>query len=545
MTEMQIGSTTPSGHKAPASDAPLAPPMATDVRFTHSEVAHGDLDAFVVAKMGQTLEESALDILESIDRAVHSNRLPGQKLSATPCRAEVLTAMAQRLGLVGCEPSTLDAAGIMLGVTRERIRQIQAAHLFESRARGTWWPQLDLALATAARAAPCTTDQLADALIASGVTATRYSVESLAACADFADRHCNLEVFDDIVTADGSELVHILRATRALSTRQGLCSIEQLSDELLDEGIVLAEDDLKSVLAVSDRAVWLDDQHVTWLDPARNRLVNTLRVILSVHQPVDLATVHERVARFWTFRSSGRSKDLQNIIPPTVEALLRFCEWYRDFAVTEDGLTATVALDFGTELGTEAAMLVDTLRMSSGGAMDRTSLMETAKAVGINLSTANVYLSFHPAFVQLARNVWSVLGAEVPPDVVVEIQRRARQRSTSENRSFAAGVSPDGHAWVELAATSNLTMTGVLMRQWLPEGTPSVSLALTGADGAAAGIATFNATSGFTHGLWTYMRQYSVRVGDYVRIVADVEGGIADVSHGTSPTLGGIPADSS
>lgn len=207
--------------------------------------------------------------------------------------------------------------------------------------------------------------------------------------------------------------------------------------------------------------------------------------------------------------------------------------------MTPAGITSTVALDHTDELGVEAALLVEVIRSSPNNALDRISVMETAKAIRMKLSTAGVYLTFHPAFVQLDRNVWTVRGTQVPTDVVGAIRRQAQLRSKAENHDFHTGLRAEGQPWVAFAATFNFRLTGVLLRRWLPAGTPSVRLALVDGQGDSCGTATYNDGTGFTHGHGVYLKRFDLRVGEYVQILADMDWGSARITHGDASLMNG------
>ncbi|MBC6451296.1 hypothetical protein GPZ80_29465 [Actinokineospora sp. HBU206404] len=420
-----------------------------------------------------------------------------------------------------------------MGVTREGARQIQKRHKALS-GLYLWWPQLDAALDLARRLAPCTDFGLAEELLRRGITTTRYSFDSLRACAEFAGRQFDLELKDGVVTDDPDSLTAVYRATRRLAERQGLATLLQVSDEALNAGVVVTEDDVRALLSASESVVWLDDHHVTWRSSGRNRLVNTLRTLLSVHQPVDLLSARQAVEAFWAYRNSGRTAGQADLVAPTITGLRAFCEWHDQFAVGDNGLSTTVTLDLNAELGVEAALLVELIRMSPNGVLDRTSLMETAEAFGMNLSTAGLYLTFHPAFMQLDRNAWTVRGTQVAPYVIAAVQQEARERSLTENRDFRTGVTPDGRPWVTLAVTSNFRLTGVVLRRWLPAGTPSTRFELTDGRGEPCGTAVYNDETGFTHGFGTYVRRFGLRVGEYVFMSADPDEETASVTHGGS-----------
>lgn len=485
------------------------------------------LRRFAESTFGDTepLESTVVRILSEADRVLHGRR--------PPCRPAVINGLAARYGLLGQPPVTLEETGRAMGVTRERARQIQKQHE-ALRGLNLWWPQLDAALELARSQVPCAEFALADELLQRGITTARYSLGSLRACAEFAGRPFDLDMRDGVITNDLDTLTAVYRATRRLSERQGLATLLQVSDEALDAGVVVTEDDVRTLLAASESVVWLDEDQVTWGSSRRNRLVNTLRTLLSVHQPVDLPSARHAVENYWSYRNSGRAARQADLVAPTITGLRAFCAWHEQFVVDDDELSATVPLDLNSELGVEAALLVEVIRMSPNGVLDRTSLMETAEAFGMNLSTVSVYLSFHPAFVQLDRNAWTVRGTQVASDVVATVQGQARARSLMENHDFRTGVTPNDHPCVMLAVTSNFRLTGVLLRRWLPPGTPSTRYELTDARGEPCGTAVYNDETGFTHGLGTYVRRFGLRVGEYVYMCADPDEETASVAHGSS-----------
>lgn len=504
--------------QANAVQEPDRPDIQADLARVLHEVAESTFDDT------EPLETTVVRILSEADRVIHGKR--------RPCRPAIINGLAARYGLLGQPPATLEETGRAMGVTRERARQIQKKHE-ALHGLHLWWPQLDAALELASRQAPCTELALADELLRSGLTTNRYSLSSLRACAEFAGRRFDLDVKDGVITDDPDALTAVYRATRRIAERQGLATLLQVSDEALDAGCVVTEDDVRALLMASESVVWLDDNHVTWRSSVRNRLVNTLRTLLSVHQPVDLPSARRAVENFWAYRNAGRTADQADLVAPTLNGLRAFCDWHEQFTVNDDELSATVPLDLNAELGVEAALLVELIRMSPNGVLDRTSLMETAEAYGMNLSTAGVYLTFHPAFVQLDRNAWTVRGTQVASDVVATVQAQARARSLTENRDFRAGVTQNGRPWVLLAVTSNFRLTGVVLRRWLPPGTPSTRFELTDGRGEPCGVAVYNDETGFTHGFGTYVRRFGLRVGEYVYMCADPDEETATVTHGS------------
>jgi hypothetical protein len=521
--------------------------------FLSDPIKHKHLKSCVVAlhdelarQEAQTLEEAADDIVSQADLIFHEQEQEREgRCRSAPCGKNVLDALLVRYGLVGHPPATLDVMGQAIGRTRERARQIRDKHGQALHSTRPSWPQLDRALELARLMAPCREEDLAQELIRHKLTAVRYSLKSLQACAAFGGRDFELEEADGVVGVSSPELAGLIHAIKALSSRQGLASLLQISDELVDDGIIMSESDVRTNLLLTDDVVWLDYSHVTW-PGVRNRLVNTLRTMFSVHQPVELEAARQAITNFWTYRNAGRTADQPDLVPPTSEGLRAFCSWHPDFAVLPaeggDCIRSTVDLDFSSELGVEAAMLVELIRSGPDTATDRVTLLEAAEAVGMKSATVSIYLSFHPAFINPARNVWSILGTQLTPEAVRDIQQLALQRSRSEARDFVAGMTAH-HPWVALAVTSNLRMCGAVLRRWLPTDAKSLRLPAIDGLGDACGTVVYNAESGFTHGLGTYFRRFDVRVGEFLLLTADLDWETAQITHGGRQLLQGPMRD--
>lgn len=493
----------------------------------------------------QTLEQGAEDIVTQADKAFHEEIQAGHYRSA-PCRKDVLHALLHRYGLLGPPPTTLDGMGQMIGRTRERARQIEKTHTTALKSTHPSWLQLDRAIELACSLAPCREEDLAEELIRQNLTKAPYSLKSLQACAEFAGRDFPLEHSGGVIGVGSPELGALIHATKTLSSRQGLASLLQISDELVDDGVIISEKDVRMNLMLIDDVAWLDDIHVTWSGLARNRLVNTLRTMLSVHQPVELETAVKAITDFWAYRNSGRTADQRDLVAPTPDGLRAFCSWHPEFTVvttgTNDRIGSSVDLDFASELGVEAAMLVELIRSAPDGATDRVTLLEAAKAVGMNNTTVGIYLSFHPAFINPARNVWSVLGTRLANKDIQNIQHLAAERSRSEARDFVTGTTTHNQPWVAVAVTSNLRMCGVLLRRWLPIDTPTLRLSAIDGLGDPCGTVVYNPDTGFTHGLGTYFRRSDVRVGECLLLTADLDWETAQIAHGSRQLLDGPSA---
>jgi hypothetical protein len=484
----------------------------------------------------QTLEEAARDILTQADETFHDSLTTSHRRIDAPCGDLLIDVFLRRLGLVGAPPITLEEAGQLIGRTRERFRQLQRSHAVAFSSTRPSWPQLDRALNLVVGMAPCTEGE--------------FSTELLKrASALFSGRTLDVDEVDGAIGTSSSEGVAVLSAAKKTSSRSGLATLLQISDEVVEEGWIVSEEQVRAILSASRGVVWLDEHHVTVETVARNRLVNTLRVLLSVHQPVGLERALAAIADFWFYRNAGRSSGRRSLVPPSIAGLRAFCRWHPDFAVVGalggEAIASLVELDYRTELGVEAAMLLELIRSTPDEATDRLTLLDAAEAVGMKVGTVGTYLTYHPAFTSPAHNVWTVLGTEVPATAIEEIQREANARSALEARDFNVGGDNGGRRWVALSVTSTIRMSGVLLKRWLPSDTASQRLQAIDGRGDPCGTIVYNSDSGFSHGFGSYFRRHDVPVGRCLLVVADLEWETAQVIDGGRELLDGPPNRSS
>lgn len=154
-------------------------PMQVDDELLHSELK--DVIAYV-ADLGQKPLE---DGLEDYVAALIAARAGGPRPRLADQRLNELLA---RLGLAGGEPSTIEEAGQLMGVTRERVRQLQRKVELARPSHPVVMPALDAALDLVRAQAPMPDETLGDLLIEHGLSRRRFHPESLLAAARFCGR---------------------------------------------------------------------------------------------------------------------------------------------------------------------------------------------------------------------------------------------------------------------------------------------------------------------------------------------------------------------
>src|SRR5439155_6115113 len=130
------------------------------------------------------------------------------------------------------------------------------------------------------------------------------------------------------------------------------------------------------------------------------------------------------------------------------------------FTVEEDGrIGSVVPLDYRVELGPTDRMLVDVLRASPSGVLDRASFESGCLVRGMNQNTFSVYTTYSPVLEHLGTDIWALRGVRVDP-AAVEAVRRANAQRPREPRVQDYGWTGEGDLWmgVRLSRTTSLVV---------------------------------------------------------------------------------------
>ena len=219
--------------------------------------------------------------------------------------AKYVEAMLGRFGWSGAAPTTLERTGEVVGVTRERIRQVQQRTETILGGHSVWTPVLDRALAVIRRNAPLATDDVGYVLRQAGlVRAETFSAEGLlkAQTVFRRDRGLRIVYWNEVgwvICEDSESALEMTAASaavwlhaRKLVSRHGIGAITELRAQLAREVVKLEADRLYALLR---KLPSIQILHGTWIVPVdhelRNPLVNRLNKLLCVCPsiPVDYA----------------------------------------------------------------------------------------------------------------------------------------------------------------------------------------------------------------------------------------------------------------
>lgn len=399
-----------------------------------------------IKKLQQHVDELNEQLLEDSLRSFLKllSRMDGERLDA----------LAARLGWNGNKAVTLEQCGQRLGITRERMRQIQSKVLKRLPDHEVFMPRLDEALSLLEDRAPLRLAQASRVLRDSGITRTQFHPESLLNVAELLGKKTTLRLCETrtgkmIASEPNLKVVQLIPAlARKLAGQSGVTSVFQVLDTLEAMGHQVDDDDLRRMLNDNPTFDFLNDDWFWAVDikDKRNRLRNIARKILSVATPQDVRTIRDGVRRAYRVRAASHDRYATLVVPP-LDVMTTFFQRHPDFRVEGNAVYSSVSLDHKKELGDTDRIMVEVLRSSPAGVMDRTSFAQACLVRGMNENTFSVYSSYSCVIEHVGIGVWKLRGVIVDP-AAIEAVRIANHLKPREQRVLEYGWTDDGKLWI-------------------------------------------------------------------------------------------------
>jgi RNA polymerase alpha subunit/sigma-70-like protein len=342
-------------------------------------------------------------------------------------------------GWAGSDPRTLESVGNELGLTRERVRQIEARGLRQLGKHRFDVPHLRAAIAFLKREVPDLDRVLAKKICQSGISRSDFSVWSVKKAAEIFGEKWPFARIDSgptkivILADDEPWLSEILVALRRKTSLLGCTSVTSLVSELLIGADEWHVSSARRFLEGTSRAVWLDDQKEWLFDPnaARNRLYNLCAKVLGVCPCIRLSELRRAVA-----------KSRRLIMAPPQKILGAFVERIGlghvdgDIVIANSGVGAAPAED-----SVEGRILK--VLSEHGPILDGEEFAERCVAAGINGTSFYVYRLVSPVISSLGKGVYCKVGVEVPPGTIENIVSRRRAITRVSDHGWTSG----GRLW--------------------------------------------------------------------------------------------------
>ena len=442
-------------------------------------------------------------------------------LAALTKRSESqFSALWARFGWNGDGPITLEEVARPLGVTRERIRQIETKVRTRLPTHAVFMPQLDRALSVVEEAAPIPVERAAVLLQDAGVATVPFSINALINAANMLGRATGLS-FEElpqgrIILARplAGTARYAAKVARRLAGRAGVASVFQVAAEMGGASAPLEPDEVRRLLQDLSGFEFLNEDWfwATDLPVRRNRLSNVTKKILSVASPQSVVSIREGVRRAYTYRSKSNPR-YESLTTPPGNVLSAFYTRSPEFRIDGELVSATTPLDPKEELGEIDLALVGVLRGAPTGVLDRKSLVEICLKQGLNESTVQTFLTYSPIIEHASLDAWKLRGVHVDP-AAVEALREANQLAPRERRILSFGWNTAGNLWIASKlpysiASVVIGIPGTLKRYLLERSFHAVEKAT----GRPCGQVTIN-SQGSSFGYFPFLRRAGADAGD-------------------------------
>lgn len=400
---------------------------AGDPRFPQLPIPHGrSIAAYADKLLSSKAQEwqltelldhakSMRSIHRTISRQSLENQLVGLLAAASRESGDRFDALLARLGWLTPDQTTLEEAGAGIGVTRERMRQLQRKALKPLPAR-IWLPKLDEALNLLEQAAPLLSDEAAALLQDAGVTdqplppvAVDRAAQALRGQSPF-----NPKLLAQGIVYVGELPVPLDRIISLASKRaraSGISDLAMLCTELAATGVAIPVEVLGVLLQNSERIELLDDS--SFCDPGaprgRDRLENSLRRMLTVAPKLTLDSILEGLNREYRFRNASR-RDFDIIRAPSRSALRAYLQLHAEFRLRNDEASLIAPESADAVLGESEFTLIEVLNKSPDGVMPLNDAVNACVARGVNRTTAYLYFRYLPTVEEAFSGHFSARG---------------------------------------------------------------------------------------------------------------------------------------
>jgi hypothetical protein len=208
--------------------------------------------------------------------------------------------------------------------------------------------------------------------------------------------------------------------------------------------------------------------------------------------------------------------------------MLAFFRAHPDFVVDEkDRVRLARSTDYREVLGAAEQVLVDSLRSSASGLMDRESFARACEARGLNPNTFAVFTTYSPIVEHVGPGIWGLRGVKVDP-AEVEALREALALKPKERRIIDHGWTENGELWLAVrlpgAWSSRVFMLPAAVAPYVA-GRRFLAKTKTGED---AGTLTIN-DEGNCWGFARHLTRSGADEGDVLVVTFDLPGETATV----------------
>jgi hypothetical protein len=432
-----------------------------------------------------------------------------------------LHALLGRIGWGSEPPKTLAEMAQSLGVTRERMRQLQARFQKDLPSHPVFMPALDRAIAAIEEAVPVSVTECAVLLTKKGITTSPLHPANVLAIAELCGRGkpafqlASSQKGDLVQRRSGAlPVVQVCTVARRFAGALGVANLEVIAENLSLDGIRLSDKELRFILDHHTDTEFLQGNWY-WLPgipSGRNRLENVAKAMLSVAYPIPVQVIREGAKKkLRRFGIQRRRRSVPFVVAPKA-VLSAFFEAHPAFAVNSDGDVRPIEhLDYRRQLSGTERIVVDAIRSTPEFIIDRDRLWEFCRERGVGSPAFNSVLSFSAVTEHVQTGVWSLKGLRLNP-AAVEALRKTLAEKPREKRIVNHGWTTEGLLWVAARLPSEVSSLVVTLpsgvknyaagRQFLAktEGGVSLGAVTVSENGSSWGYGPFLSNRGADEG---------------------------------------------
>lgn len=434
-------------------------------------------------------------------------------------------ALIARFGFSGVAPATLEESSHTVGLTRERVRQLQKGFRAAlARIDPPWMPTLDAAARIVEALIPVTVEEVQTALLEAGLVEREFHLESLATALEVFGRNVPFESSGGLVVShDLSPLIPAIHAAARKSVEHwGATTVEELTARLMDDVPDVTQEAVDAVVRAMEDVQWLDERWF-WVPGLRNRMLNQVEKIMSVAGSIELTDLR---------RGVGRHHRMQGFRPPR-EVLAELCVQSGHYQRDGNTIVGAHLPDWRDLLGEIERVLVETL-FDHGPIMRREDLLEiVVDQRGLKPNSVGVYLTYSPLIEKYAPGIFGLRGARVS---AAEISALMPPRQPRGRVFLDHGWTDDGRLWLGYRLSNAAVETGVLGTPAAVKGVVQGAYPLLHQDDPVGTLVVEDSM----WGLSPFFRRWGVEPDDHLLIFFDVRARTASVMSGTEELLDGV-----
>ncbi len=354
------------------------------------------------------------------------SRIPKASGSGPAFKPNGVEALVRRFGFDGAEPGTLQEAADLVGLSRERVRQLQREieewMEIVGQAPADDVPAVVREMMQIAEAEP--TEALGRTLVERGLCQGNWSLGSVVELARIYGLRSESETIERDASTCGNR-------ARRLNTVRSLCAkavwnasgksgfgfvsaismeLDALLSERLPDEPPVGADELRRALRSSDKIIPLP-QDFYYVVRSRATVVETTKRMLSVNQPLTIGEVRAGLRRRFAFRKIS--------FHLTSEVLSAFFNWHEAFVVDDSGRLSP-ATPMERRDDTLQAWMVREIESSDYGLLTRNQIIERGIKARKNRNSVGIYLTYGEQIAHDVRGFYYPIGARPTPHQIEE-----------------------------------------------------------------------------------------------------------------------------